>query len=180
MSTYLTTPIVEVRYDPPPPGTGMTREGYTKRSGAPTSRMIRLQGERRWRRLMVWQFSNMGTLFVRLDGKPHVVREEDLPREGAGIAHHATKKRPAQLEAEIAEVLGKSHQGRWDDGPGAWQAGYDFAKESARHETRTEQREILRRVSVGARSAYEHGFVAGYQDTLGVPRSRRVLHTTRQ
>lgn len=32
--TYLTTPIAEVRYDPPPPGSGMTREEYTKRSGA--------------------------------------------------------------------------------------------------------------------------------------------------
>lgn len=80
--TYLTTPIVEVRHDPPPRGSGMTREGYTKRSGAPTSRMIRLQGEKRWRRLMVWQFSNLGTLFVKIDGKPHVVREEDLPAAG--------------------------------------------------------------------------------------------------
>jgi len=88
--TYLTTPIVEVRNDPPPRGSGMTREGYTKLSGAPTATMIRLQGEKRWRRLMVWQFSNMGTLFVKIDGKPHVVREEMLPREGS--QSHATKK----------------------------------------------------------------------------------------
>ena len=88
--TYLTTPIVEVRNDPPPRGSGMTREGYTKRSGAPTALMIRLQGEKRWRRLMIWQFSNMGTLFVRLGGKPHVVREEMIPREGG--QSHATKK----------------------------------------------------------------------------------------
>lgn len=45
--------------------------------------MIRLEGEKRWRRLMVWQFSNIGTLFVHIDGKPHVVRSEMLPAEGA-------------------------------------------------------------------------------------------------
>lgn len=65
---------------PANPYAGLTRDGYTKRSGAPTSRMIRLQGEKRWRRLMVWQFSNAGTLFVRLNGKPHIVRDFDLPR----------------------------------------------------------------------------------------------------
>ena len=101
--TYLTTPIVEMRIDPPPRGSGMTREGYTKRSGAPTERMIRLQGEKRWRRLMVWQFSNTGTLFVKIEGKPHVVREEMLPAEGR--SHHATKKSPAQLQREIDEAL---------------------------------------------------------------------------
>ena len=110
--TYLTTPIVEVRHDPPPHGSGMTREGYTKRSGAPTSSMIRLQGEKRWRRLMVWQFSNLGTLFVRLNGVPHVVREEMLPTEGAVSGHstrvhHAIRKSPSQLDREIAQSLGK-------------------------------------------------------------------------
>ena len=105
--TYLTTPIVEVRNDPPPRGSGMTRDGYTKRSGAPTARMIRLQGEKRWRRLMVWQFSNLGTMFVNIAGKPHVVREEMIPQEAAiSREHHATKK-PAQLDREIAQSVGK-------------------------------------------------------------------------
>ena len=90
----------------------MTREGYTKRSGAPTSRMIRLQGEKRWRRLMAWQFSNLGTLFVNLSGKPHVVREEQLPKEGAvsdkgSRVAHATRKSPTQLDREIAQSVGK-------------------------------------------------------------------------
>ena len=110
--TYLSTPIVEVRIDPPPRGSGMTRDGYTKRSGAPTERMIRLQGEKRWRRLMIWQFSNMGTLFVNIDGKPHVVRQEDIPAEGSvasGGARtaHATRKSPTQLDREIAQTVGK-------------------------------------------------------------------------
>jgi len=109
--TYLTTPIVEVRNDPPPHGSGLTRDGYTKRSGAPTARMIRLQGEKRWRRLMVWHFSNLGTMFVNINGKPHVVREEMLPREGA-VSSHATKSRhpamkrsPTQLTREINAAL---------------------------------------------------------------------------
>ena len=161
--TYLTTPIVEVRNDPPPHGSGMTREGYTKLSGAPTARMIRLQGEKRWRRLMVWQFSNMGTMFVKIAGTPHVVRQEDLPAEGAKV-QHATKK--------------TSNQGRWDDSPGAWQRGYDFAKESILHETRAEQREILQRVAKSASSSYDFGFLAAYQDELDVPRSR--AHATKK
>ena len=109
--TYLTTPIVEVRIDPPPRGSGMTRDGYTKRSGAPTERMIRLQGEKRWRRLMIWQFSNLGTLFVNIDGKPHVVRQEDIPAEGTGrnpTSHSRmarTKKSPAQFDREIDQML---------------------------------------------------------------------------
>lgn len=107
--TYLTTPIEETRRDPPPRGSGMTREGYTKRSGAPTDLMIRLQGEKKWRRLMIWQFSNIGTLFVRLNGKPHVVREEMIPtaREAAAPSHATKKKSPAQLDREIAEAISK-------------------------------------------------------------------------
>lgn len=112
--TYLTTPIVEVRHDPPPRLSGMTREGYTKRSGAPTDLMIRLQGEKRWRRLMVWQFSSLGTMFVRINGVEHVVREEDIPRERAGRSHstrvhHATKKTRtvARLDRELSQVVGK-------------------------------------------------------------------------
>ena len=102
--TYLTTPIEEVRHDPPRRGSGMTREGYTKRSGAPTARMIRLQGEKIWRRLMVWQFSNLGTLFVNIGGKPHVVREDMLPSERA-VGSHARKKTPTQLEREVRKAL---------------------------------------------------------------------------
>lgn len=85
---YLTTPIAEVRIDPVRQGAGMTRDGYTKRSGAPTDRMIRLQGEMRWRRLMVWQFSNSGTLFVKVGGENLIVPWHDLPSETS----HATKR----------------------------------------------------------------------------------------
>jgi hypothetical protein len=94
-------------------------------------------------------------------------------------------KSRAQIKREIDEVLARKpggalapHQGRWDDSSGAWQRGYEFAQESALHETRAEQREILQRVAAGARSAYDHGFVAGYQDMLGVPRSKIIPHST--
>jgi hypothetical protein len=43
--------------------------------------MIRLEGEHCWRRLMVWQFSNAGTLFVRIKGQPFVVNEYDIPAQ---------------------------------------------------------------------------------------------------
>lgn len=80
--------------------------------------------------------------------------------------HHAMKKSST------------AHQGRWDDGPGAWQRGYDFAKEAMFHEMRAEQREILKRVAKSASSSYDYGFLAAYQDAFGVPRSR--AHATKK
>jgi len=77
---YLPVKIVESRYAPcANPHAGMARDGYTLRRGAPTSVMIRLDGEKRWRRLMVWQFSNAGTCFVRVKGTPLVVPDHAIP-----------------------------------------------------------------------------------------------------
>lgn len=76
--TYLTTKIVESKRTEIP-RYGMNRDGYTSRRGAPTSLMVRLEGEKRFRRLMVWQFSNAGTAFVRRKGEPYIVRDCDLP-----------------------------------------------------------------------------------------------------
>ena len=72
---YLETPIVEAKRTDLPRW-GMTADGYTVRSGAPTAIMVRLEGETRWRRLMVWQFSNAGTVFVRVLKQPFVIRNE--------------------------------------------------------------------------------------------------------
>ena len=75
---YLTTKIAASRRTDTPPCV-MTDDGYTQRSGAPTSYLIRLEGETRWRRLMAWQFSNNGTLFVRINGENMIVRQYDIP-----------------------------------------------------------------------------------------------------
>lgn len=61
------------------PRWGMTAAGYTKRSGAPTSHLIRLAGEKRWRRLMCWQFSNAGTCFIRYKGETIIINDCDIP-----------------------------------------------------------------------------------------------------
>ena len=109
-------------------------------------------------------------------------KSEAFPARKTVTRAHATKKSPAQLQREIDEALAP-HKGRWDDSSGAWQTGYDFAKEAGLHETRAEQREILKRVSEGARSAYDRGFVAAYQDMLGVPRSpatNKSTHATKK
>jgi len=63
----------------------MAADGYTLRSGAPTGLMIRLDGEKRWRRLMCWHFSNAGTCFVRIKGKEFVVDGFDIPEERADL-----------------------------------------------------------------------------------------------
>lgn len=61
------------------PRRGMGSDGYTTRSGAPSSLMIRLEGEKMWRRVMVWQFSNAGTAFVRIKKECFVLREHEIP-----------------------------------------------------------------------------------------------------
>ncbi len=78
MVKYLETRIVESRQTDIP-RYGMAADGYTTRSGAPTSWMVRLHGEKVWRRLMVWQFSNVGTCFVRVLGEPLIVRDWEVP-----------------------------------------------------------------------------------------------------
>ena len=75
---YLETPIAEQKFDEAP-RYGMTVDGYTKRSGAPTCTKIRLEGEKIWRRVMCWQFSNAGTLFVRVRGRELIVRGLGIP-----------------------------------------------------------------------------------------------------
>ena len=79
MNPYLAPDTIEATRQTETPRYGMTVYGYTRRSGAPTSRLVRLRGEKRWRRLMVWQFSNAGTCFVCIKGVPHIVREFDQP-----------------------------------------------------------------------------------------------------
>lgn len=61
-----------------PPRARMTADGYTVKSGSPTRYMVRLDGEKKYRRLMCWQFSNAGTLFLRIKGENVVVPESDV------------------------------------------------------------------------------------------------------
>jgi len=90
------------------------------------------------------------------------------------LSHATKRKSPAELDREIAAHLRHGY----DDEPGAWQRGYDFAKEASRHETHGEMREVLRRSWPGA-SAYDQGFIAAYQDLLGIARQKRS-HATRK
>jgi aminoglycoside phosphotransferase (APT) family kinase protein len=75
----MTIEIERAKRMDPPSIYGMCADGYTKRSGAPTSLMVQLKGETIWRRLMVWQFSNAGTLFVRIKGECVTVHEHQIP-----------------------------------------------------------------------------------------------------
>lgn len=79
---YLTTRIVESRRTAQP-SWGMTREGYTYRTGAPSSLLVRLEGEKIWRRLMVIQISNAGSCFLRIRGERFFVPDYMLPGEQA-------------------------------------------------------------------------------------------------
>jgi hypothetical protein len=74
MVKYLDKKIVEVK-ETDVPRYGIAADGYTLASGAPLPQMIRLEGEKTWRRLMLWQFSNAGTCFVKIKGEAYVVRD---------------------------------------------------------------------------------------------------------
>lgn len=76
---YLTHKIAESRRTPIDPRRYLTRDGYTKLRGAPSNIMVRLDGETIWRRVMIWQFSNAGTCFVRVAGECLIVPEHDIP-----------------------------------------------------------------------------------------------------
>lgn len=62
------------------PNYGIAADGYTVKSGAPTSYMVRLEGEKRWRRVMELCFSNASTNFLNIKGKMVVLSWEDFPR----------------------------------------------------------------------------------------------------
>lgn len=78
MVAYLDKKITQARRGSQP-SYGLTADGYTKRSGAPTSIQVQLEGEKRWRRVFCWQFSNAATLFVKVKGLPLVVSPFDIP-----------------------------------------------------------------------------------------------------
>lgn len=62
------------------PNYGIAADGYTISSGAPTSYMVRLEGEKRWRRVMELCFSNTSTTFLKIKGKKEIVEWYDIPR----------------------------------------------------------------------------------------------------
>lgn len=74
---YLEKPIDRKRVSIPK-NRRLTVDGYTPRAGSPSDWMVRLVGESRWRRVYCWQFSNAQTLFVRIGGRPIVIRVYEL------------------------------------------------------------------------------------------------------
>lgn len=71
MTVSYCKPICLRRHGDPQPR--LTRDGYTRRSGSPTPFQVQLDGERIWRRVYVWCFSNAVTYFVRVKGEPQIV-----------------------------------------------------------------------------------------------------------
>lgn len=74
---YLETEIAALRTTARP-NYGYTVYGYTVRSGAPTHILLRLKGEKRWRRLKVLCFSNAETLFLRIKKQNYFVSDYQL------------------------------------------------------------------------------------------------------
>lgn len=60
------------------PNYGRSPTGYTYSQGAPTVYKVKLEGERMFRRLMCWQFTNVATYFLRISGVEYIVPEAEL------------------------------------------------------------------------------------------------------
>jgi uncharacterized protein DUF6496 len=73
---------------------------------------------------------------------------------GKATRHHATK-----------------YQSKYGSEPGAWQSGFDYGAESAHHETRATARAVLGQLRAGARTDFDRGQVAGYEQVLGERRT---------
>ena len=81
MSTpHLKTPIVEVKYTDFPLY-AMVKNPYTIRTDEPTNRMVKLEGEKFWRRVMCWGYKNMETYLIWLKGRPFRIHDRDFPTE---------------------------------------------------------------------------------------------------
>ena len=77
MIQYLDKKIVQkIRTNVPKWGIG--KDGYTLNSGAPSSIMILLENEKRFRRVMYWCFSNTATFFVKINGNELCIPEHML------------------------------------------------------------------------------------------------------
>jgi len=51
----------------------LTVDGYTKRSGAPTPLMVKIEGSNRWYRVYQVCFSNSGTNFIKTKENPFLI-----------------------------------------------------------------------------------------------------------
>ena len=51
----------------------MTVNGYTKQSGAPTNKMVKIEGSNRWYRVYQYCVSNSGTLFIKTKENPFLI-----------------------------------------------------------------------------------------------------------
>ena len=47
----------------------LTQMGYTRQGGSPTPEKVMLEGETVWRRVYVYQISNIGSCFVKSKGE---------------------------------------------------------------------------------------------------------------
>jgi hypothetical protein len=69
-----------------------------------------------------------------------------------------------------------TYRPKYGNEPGAWQSGFDYGSEAARHETRTAARKTLAQLHASARTDFDRGQVAGYEAALGITRVQAKLH----
>lgn len=63
-------------------------------------------------------------------------------------------------------------QPKYGNEPGAWDAGFRYGKEAALHETSASAREVLRQLRESARTNFDRGQIAGFEDVWGLTRTK--------
>jgi hypothetical protein len=77
--------------------------------------------------------------------------------------HHATKYQP-----------------KYGNEPGAWESGFNYGSESARHETQATARAVLGQLRAQTRTDFDRGQVAGYEKVLGARGTSSRHHAHRK
>lgn len=70
MKNYPTVIRARIHGNPKP---RIGSDGYTKSGGSPTRYQVLLEGETVWRRVWIWQTSNLGTNFIKSGGKEFII-----------------------------------------------------------------------------------------------------------
>ena len=88
------------------------------------------------------------------------------------IAIGLSQARRAGGKVPPARSHATAAQPKYGNEPGAWEAGFRYGKESALHETSATARDVLRQLRTSARTNFDRGQIAGYEDVWGLTRTQ--------
>ena len=110
-----------------------------------------------------------GTLKSGRSGKKVTSRKQAIAI-GLSQARRAGGKVPPPPRSHA--TASKAWEPKYGNEPGAWEEGFRYGKEAALHETSTSARDVLRQLRTSARTNFDRGQIAGYEDVWGLTRTK--------